>query len=291
MKKIAVVGKKNGWSSEKLAETVLEMTGHGLLIEMDKVSLDLKTGKAWYRDTDLTTLDALMIKKIGGRYSPKHLDRLEILRYLHERGLPVFSSPNSIMRVLDRLSCTVSLRLADIPMPPTTITEDIDEALDAVERYGEAVFKPLYTSKARGMKVIERGNEARRNIINFKLDNPLMYIQQKIDLNGRDLGVVFLGGEYLTTYARKKESNSWTTSTYYGGKYETYEPKQSTIDIAQKANDLFKLDFTSVDVVETDNGPVVFEVSAFGGFRGIQESSGMDAARLYVEYVLKRLEP
>lgn len=290
MKKIAVVGTKNGWSSEKLAETVMEMTGYGLLIEMDKVSLDLKTGKAWYRDTDLTTLDALIIKKIGGHYSPNHLDRLEILRYLYGRGLPIFSSPNSIMRVLDRLSCTVSLRLADIPMPPTTITEDIDEALDAVERYGEAVFKPLYTSKARGMKVIERGNEARRHIINFKLDNPLMYIQQKIDLNGRDLGVVFLGGEYLTTYARKKESNSWTTSTYYGGKYEAYEPKQSTIDIAQKANDLFKLDFTSVDVVETDNGPVVFEVSAFGGFRGIQESSGMDAARLYVEYVLQRLE-
>jgi ribosomal protein S6--L-glutamate ligase len=42
-------------------------------------------------------------------------------------------------------------------------------------------------------------------------------------------------------------------------------------------------------VAITAQGPCVCEVSAFGGFRGIQETSGLDAARLYARYALERI--
>ncbi len=289
MVRIGVVGTKDGWSSERLATTVSRLTGFGLLIEMDQVRLDFTSGDAWYEGINLVELDALIIKKIGGEYSHDHQDRLEMLRYLNEKGLPVFSSPFSIMRVLDRLSCTVTLRVEGIPMPPTTITANVDEALDAVRSYGEAVFKPIYTSKARGMRVISDSSEARKQIEAYKLRNPIMYIQKRIDLNGRDLGVAFLGGEYLATYARCNQGNSWTTSTFFGGKYQSCSPSQEIIEVATKAQSLFGLDFTCVDVVETDKGPAVFEVSAFGGFKGLLEANGIDAAELYAEFVLSKL--
>jgi ribosomal protein S6--L-glutamate ligase len=179
--------------------------------------------------------------------------------------------------------------MGGIPMPPTTITENVDLACQALDKYGEAVFKPLYSSKARGMIVLTAGPGAREIISEYKLDNPIMYIQKKIDLGDRDLGVVFLGGEYLTTYARCNQGNSWNTTTVSGGKYGKHEPAPEIIALAQKAQDLFELDFTCVDVVETHEGPVVFEVSAFGGFRGIVATSDIDPAQRYVEYVLKRL--
>jgi ribosomal protein S6--L-glutamate ligase len=34
---------------------------------------------------------------------------------------------------------------------------------------------------------------------------------------------------------------------------------------------------------------VVWEVSAFGGFRGLWEARGIDAAELYVRFVLERI--
>ncbi len=49
------------------------------------------------------------------------------------------------------------------------------------------------------------------------------------------------------------------------------------------------MDFTCVDVVETSNGPMVFEVSAFGGYRGLLDSHGIDAAKLYTSYAVERL--
>ncbi len=290
MPKIGIVGIRGGWSSEELANAVERKTGYCLLIEPDRISLDLSTGSAWFEGTDISKLDALIIKKAGGRYCPLLLDRLELLRFLREQGLKIFSDPYKIMRVLDRLSCTVTLRSAGIPMPETTITESTAEARRAVEKYGEAVFKPLYSTKARGMELICDGPDAAGRIEDFSENFGMMYIQKKMDIGGQDLGIVFLGGEYLTTYARCGDGSSWNTTTRSGGKYQPYTPSAKTIALAQKAQDLFGLDFTCVDVAESGgNGPIVFEVSAFGGFRGIQTASGMDAADLYADYVLKKL--
>ncbi|MFP4033664.1 MAG: GAK system ATP-grasp enzyme [Desulfococcaceae bacterium] len=289
MPKIGVVGTPGGWSSEWLADAAAKRTGYRLLIDLAKVSLDLGSGILWFEDVELNKLDALILKKAGARYSPALLDRLELLRAINERGLPMFSKPYSILRVLDRLSCTVTLANGGIPMPPTTITEDVEAALLAVEDYGESVFKPLYSTKARGMMVVSAGPKARPLVEQFHREFGIMYIQQKLDIGDQDLGVVFLGGEYLTTYARCKTGDSWNTTTRSGGKYQAYEPSAETVELARKAQALFDLDFTCVDVAETANGPLVFEVSAFGGFRGIQTASNMDAAELYIDYVLQKI--
>ena len=47
--------------------------------------------------------------------------------------------------------------------------------------------------------------------------------------------------------------------------------------------------FTTVDVAETAAGPIVFEVSAFGGFRGLQEGLGINVAERYTDHVLSLL--
>lgn len=284
--RIGVVGTKGGWSSELLADTVGKATGHRLLIEMDKVRLDLPSGRCMYEGTDLSTLDALIIKKIGAWYSPDLLDRLEVLRLLNERGLPMFSSPLRVLRVLDRLSCTITLQAGDIPMPETTITEDVDHAVAAVQEYGRAVFKPLYSTKARGMTIMQPGPDLRAQVAEYKAAHSILYIQKTIELEGgKDLGVVFLGGKYLTTYARCRTNGSWNTTTVNGGKYAPFEPPAEVIAMAERAQALFGLDFTCVDVALTDSGPYVFEVSAFGGFRGILETSGLDAAQLLLDHV------
>lgn len=289
MPDIAVVGTRDGWSSEKLADAAANATGRRLLVEMNQVRLDLDTGSVWYKDTDLSKMDAVIIKKIGARYSPDLLDRLEVLRFLELRGVKIFSSPRRILRVLDRLSCTVTLKAAGIPMPPTTVTENVNQGLMAVNAYGKAIIKPLYTSKARGMIVVRSGKDARDQLENFKVENSFFYIQKKIQIGNQDLGIVFLGGKYLTTYARCKNGDAWNTTIHSGGRYASFDPPNEIIALAKKAQDLFGLDFTCVDVAMTASGPYVFEVSAFGGFRGIRETREMDPAKLLVDYVLERI--
>jgi ribosomal protein S6--L-glutamate ligase len=172
------------------------------------------------------------------------------------------------------------------------VTEDVEAAMAAVREFGSAVFKPLYSTKARGMCVIEASMDddaMEREIRNFQASNPMMYIQKKLELPGRDLGMVFLAGRYLGTYARVPQTDAWNTTIHSGGRYAGHQPPDEIIELAQRAQAPFGMDFTTVDVAETADGPIVFEVSAFGGFRGAKEGIGIDAAGLYVEHVLSEL--
>jgi ribosomal protein S6--L-glutamate ligase len=290
MKKIGVIGVVGGWSSECLADALEQRTGFRLLVDMDQARLDLSRGTFTSQGHNLAELDGLIVKKIAPNYSPEVLDRLEMLRFLEQRGLPVFSKPSSILKLIDRLSCTVTLSAAGLPMPPTMVTEDVDEAMEALSDFGRAVFKPLYSTKARGMEVIGTGPEARGRVEIFKAVNPIMYIQKMLPPLERDLGVSFMGGEYLATYARQASGQSWNTTTAAGGRYVKHEPSQEVLDMAHKAQALFDMAFTCVDVAETAQGPMVFEVSAFGGFRGLLDGCGLDAAAMYADYVIGRLK-
>ena len=290
--KIGVIGIPGKWSTEVLADTIEQKTGFRQIIDMTHVELDLEKKSVVYNGLNLCDLDAIVVKKINEEYSPSTLDRLEILRVVEASGVRVFSKVLNIIRLIDRLSCTVTLNTADIPMPPTKITETIDQALATIKDYGEAVFKPLYSTKARGMCVI-RAEESEDMILakirEFKQHNPVMYIQKKLELPGKDMGLVFVGGTYHGAYARVAHEGSWNTTIHSGGKYIGIEPSSEVIDIANRAQALFDMDFTTVDVAESEMGPIVFEVSAFGGFRGAKEGLGVDIASEYVKHILKQI--
>jgi tetrahydromethanopterin:alpha-L-glutamate ligase len=290
--KIGVVGLAGKWSTEALADAVEESTGYRLVIDMAGVSLDLDQQRLLFEGQDLCQLDALIVKKISASYDPNTLDRLELLRVAEQAGVRVFSRAENMLRLIDRLSCTVTLRNAGIPMPATRVTEDVGAAVAAVQDFGSAVFKPLYSTKARGMCVIDAQRDPasiESEIRAFQAENPMMYIQQKIELPGRDLGMVFLAGEYLGSYARVSKGDAWNTTIHSGGRYAAHTPPDDVIELARRAQAPFAMDFTTVDVAETKDGPIVFEVSAFGGFRGALEGIGINAAGLYVAHVLRQL--
>jgi tetrahydromethanopterin:alpha-L-glutamate ligase len=292
--KIGVVGLPGRWSTETLADALEQRTGHRLVIDMGRVRLDLAQNRLMYGSDDLCALDGLIVKKISAEYSPNTLDRLELLRIAEHAGVRVFSGAENMLRLVDRLSGTVTLRRAGIPMPETLVTEDSDDAMAAVRDFGSAVFKPLYSTKARGMCILAADtpeDENRATIEAFRRDNPMMYIQRKIDLPGRDLGLVFLGGEYLGGYARVSHGEAWNTTIHSGGRYAACSPTDEIIDLAYRAQAPFAMDFTTVDVAESAQGPIVFEVSAFGGFRGAREGAGIDAAARYAEYAIDRVKP
>ena len=290
--RIGVVGIPGKWSTETLADALERRTAFRLVVDMGQVELDLTGRKLMFEGNDLCSLDGLIVKKISAEYSPHTLDRLELLRIAESAGVRVFSRAENMLRLVDRLSCTVGLRIAGIPMPDTRVTEDPTAAVAAVYAFGRAVLKPLFSTKARGMCLMDASlgeGKVRESVEEFRRRNPVMYIQRQLELSGRDLGLVFLGGDYLGTYARVSQSDSWNTTINSGGRYARYIPSADIIDLAHRAQAPFGMDFTTVDVAETADGPIVFEVSAFGGFRGALEGAGIDAASAYADYAIARI--
>jgi len=290
--RLGVIGLPGAWSTETLADAAAAATGQRLVIDAAELVADLETGAVTAGGRDLRTLDGVLVKKISAEYSPHVLDRLELLRLLEAAGVRVFSPAERILRLIDRLACSVTLRANGIPLPPTRVTESLHAAVAAVRDFGQAVFKPLYSTKARGMFVVAADEDEavqRERIAAFRVEHPVLYIQRKLALPGRDLGLMFLGGEYLGAYARVSGDGAWNTTIHSGGRYEGHEPSDEIIDLARRAQAPFGMDFTTVDVAESELGPIVFEVSAFGGFRGAKEGLGLDVAERYVAYALERI--
>jgi tetrahydromethanopterin:alpha-L-glutamate ligase len=290
--RVGVVGVPGAWSSERLADAVAEHTGFRLLIDMARCAVDLANGRVTHGDVDLCELDGLTIKKPAPSYGPHLIERLELLRYVKKRGAQVFSSPHSILRLLNRVSCTVGLAGAGVVMPPTTITESLPRALLAVQRYGEAVLKPLYSSKGQGMQLLSarEGAALEARLAAFQdAGPPALYIQRRVAAVQADLGVVFLGDEYLGTYARVRSVEPWLGGNGVDRTYTPHEASPEVVELAARARAVFQLDLTTVDVLQTPEGPQVLEVSAFGGFRGSQDALGVDLAALFARYVIDRI--
>lgn len=290
--RVGVVGVPGAWSSERLADAVAEQTGSRSLIDMSRCAVDLTHGRVLHEDVDLCELDAIIIKKLAPSYGPHLLERLEVLRYVRERGVPMFSSPFSVLRLLNRASCTLSLAGAGVVLPPTTITESVPQALLAVRRYGEAVLKPLYSSKGRGMQLVRasEGLALEARLLAFqKAFSPTLYIQRRVRAIEADLGVVFLGEEYLGTYARVNRAAPWLGTNGGGTAYAPHDASPALVALAARAREVFRLALTTVDVLLTSEGAQVLEVSAFGGFRGSQDALGIDLAARYARHVVDRI--
>ena len=288
--RIGVVGIPGKWSTEVLADRLEERTGFRVVIDMSKVELCLDTNQLMYQDLDLMTLDGLIVKKISEVYSPATEDRVHLLSYAERAGVKLFSPTQSVGNLVNRLSGTLALQQGNIPMPKTRITENSEQAFATVREFGSAILKPLYSTKARGMIMLTKDDSdefVRNALAEYRQNQSIYYIQQTVKLDGRDLGMVFVGGDYLCTYARVGNKDSWNTTINSGGKYEKFEPDAALIELGRRAQSCYDLSFTTVDIALTDQGPVVFEVSAFGGFKGALEGCDIDAASVFADYVLQ----
>lgn len=287
--RIGVVGVPGGWSTEALADAAEARTGGRIIIDASTLVYDSAASTVRSDDLDLRGLDAIVIKKIGSGYGPQMLERLELLRFVSDMGVPIYSPPARILEMVNRVACTVRLRAAGIPMPETVITEDPKRALEAVERFGEAVLKSVYSTKGEGVVLVEAGPDAEATLAEHFASSSTHYIQRRIDLGGRDLGVAFLAGQHLGTYARVAGEGSWQTTIRSGGRYEAFDLAPEIVEMARRAQAAFGLTFTGVDVALAEEGPMVFEVSAFGGYRGLRDGLGIDASGRVIEHVIGEL--
>jgi tetrahydromethanopterin:alpha-L-glutamate ligase len=286
---IAVVGQPGAWSTERLANALRAAGAEAIVVDLAACALRLPEPGVWHQGRRLDVV-AAVVKKIGdtaGGWAVR--ERLHILRHLEASGVPVWSAPDRLEVAVDRYRMTVELVRAGLPVPETVITEDLGEAAATVERFGAAVLKPLFTSKGRGMLRLDAALDVPRILERHRAENAdPFYLQRFVKHPGRDLGVAVLDGRCLGAYWRIAGDGQWMTTVLSGGRYAPADPPAEALALAERAAQHFGLLFTGVDLIESDEGFTVLEVSAFGGFRGLLDGCGVDAAPRLAEAVLAR---
>jgi len=286
--RVAVAGIPGAWSTEHMADALRARGVDSFTFSPGDLVHDLTTGRVTLAGADLSSLDGIVVKKLARQDSAWGRLRLHALRALEQAAVRVFSRADVIDRAMDRYRMTMELAAAGLPMPVTISAESADGLSEAAAGLGDAVVKPIYTSKGRGM-VRFRGGAPANGDEALDADAQRYLVQQFVHAPGRDIGATVIGGRFVGAFYRVAAEGEWMTTTNQGGRYAPCELSSSGIELAERAARVFGLDYTVVDLVEHEGGFMMYEVSAFGGFRGLLDASGIDPAPAYAEHIIREL--
>jgi ribosomal protein S6--L-glutamate ligase len=236
---------------------------------------------------DLSTCAGIVVKKLGDQSDPWGRMRLHALRALEHSGVRVFSRVDVIDAAMDRYRMTMQLVAAGLPVPRTLAVTSAASLGDAVAELGDCVVKPVYTSKGRGMVRIDARIPG--GLAGLPSDMTPCLVQEFVPAPGRDIGATVVGGRFVGAFYRLAAEGAWITTTERGGTYAPCDLPPAGVEVAEAATRAFGLDYTVVDLVECDGGFLVYEVSAFGGFRGLLTATGTDPSIAYSAYVRSQL--
>jgi ribosomal protein S6--L-glutamate ligase len=269
-----------------MASALREAGASAFVFSLGDCLHDLSGGRVTWRGHELSALDAVVVKKLAPHVDAQARLRLHGLRELEAQGVRVYSRPSVIEMVMDRYWMTMQLVEAGLPIPQTFSFESEAALLDALHEMRSGVIKPVYTSKGRGM--LRVGPDGDRLLADsWEPRDGRTLLQAFVSAPGRDIGACVLGGRFVGAFYRVARKGDWKTTTSAGGVYRPCHLSPEGAALAERAARHFDLDYTVVDLVETPDGYAIYEVSAFGGFRGLWEASQVDVAREYARHVLQ----
>ncbi len=285
------------WTATALIAAAKQKNITPITLNLQNVEVKIQNGVHYSaNDTDLSELDAVIVRDVGAGTLEGVSFRFDILRQLEMNGTPVINTPQAIQNAANKYHSTCLLAQANLPVPQTRAVQSTEGALNALAEFGDAVIKPVFGYKGIGIVRIKDGtafhpnNEPRPEPIEQLIDElirekEMLYIQEFIANPGRDIRAFVVNGSVIGAIYRTAADGSWLNNLSQGGTAArcVLSPEQEEICI--RAAETIGTVFAGVDIIEGPNGPVILEVNGTPSGAGIYEAWGINAAEQIIDYV------
>lgn len=241
------------------------------------------------RDVDLTTLDAVIVRDIGGRGGEDMIYRLDVLANLERSGVLIINTPEALQNAANKHVASYLFAKHGLPTPETLVTTDLDEASEFVWKWGRGVVKPIFGFKGQDIHCL-MDNGTSGKLMQEVLDTRgVLYMQQYIPNPGRDIRAFVVDQHVEAAIYRVAPSGSWIANLSRGGTPEPCTVTDEIETLACGAAQAVGAVYAGVDLIEGPDGLSILEVNCKPGGRGIFEACGVDVTRAIVQCVVKRL--
>jgi RimK family alpha-L-glutamate ligase len=236
---------------------------------------------AQYKKQDLTTLDGILTRAVPGGSLEQVILRMDLLHCLERLGIPFMNRPSAIEKAVDKYYTLRLLDIEGIPVPRTVVTQYAKDALRAFRRFKDVVVKPLFGSGGVGMTRVDDHEIARRVFRALEANHYVMYVQEYLEHGHQDIRVFVVGGEAIA--AMYRVGSDWKTTIRHGAHPKPCPLTSELANLAIRCADIIGLEYTGVDILETDRGLVVTEVNSSSGWQGLQQVTDFDIASRIVD--------
>jgi ribosomal protein S6--L-glutamate ligase len=242
-----------------------------------------------YRGKPLDDFDAV-IPRIGASIT---YFGTAVVRQMEQMDIYTPNTATGIVNARDKLRALQILSRHDIGIPATTFVRDRADVLPAIERVGGApvIIKLLEGTQGIGVilapditvasAVIETLQSTRQNVL----------VQQFIaESRGRDIRAFVVGDRVIAAMRRVATGGEFRSNVHRGGRVEAVKLDSTYERTAVQAAQIMGLRIAGVDLLESNDGPLVMEVNSSPGLEGIEAATELDVAGAIVDFIANQVD-
>jgi len=262
-----------------------------LIFSFDQLVANIEVNKTAIRLNNINLLDeidALIVRGPPLGTLEQITTKLDILYKLEHLGLPIINSPKAIEVAGDKFLSGIFFAKADISIPRSIVTENIDAALDGFLSLGEDVIvKPIIGSRGRGIVRITDREIAWRIFDTLLRTNQVIFMQEYLPHGQQDIRTLVVGKK--VTAAMYRVSETWKSNISEGAIPKPCKIDESLEQLSITASKALGCELAGVDIVEAKDKRYVIEVNPSPGWKGLQSVTEHSIADTIINYILTKL--
>jgi ribosomal protein S6--L-glutamate ligase len=219
---------------------------------------------------------------------------LAVLRQFEMMGVWPLNESVAIGRSRDKLRSLQILSRDGVELPVTAFANYTSAADDILNMVGgvPVVIKLLEGTQGIGVVLGETKKSAKSVIEAFQGVDVNILVQEFIkEAEGRDIRAFVIGKEIVATMERAGPKGDFRSNLHRGGTAAEVKLSKAEKVTALKAAKSMGLNVAGVDMLRSKRGPVVMEVNSSPGLEGIENATGVDIAKLTIEFIEKHAKP
>jgi ribosomal protein S6--L-glutamate ligase len=215
-----------------------------------------------------------------------HQYGIAVVNQLELLGLPVLNGSWGIAASRNKMRSLQLLAAEGVPIPKTVMASNPSGLKEMVRLVGGApvMVKLLASNERSGVMICEslQSLEAALEAI-LGLGQNIVVQQYLRGRRARDLRAIVVGGEVHAAMRRSVPVGRLAKDLRRGASFEAVDLPEGHARIAAEAARILKLEVCSVDMLDVDGGPHVFEVNSSPSIREAEAVCGVDVAGRIVE--------
>lgn len=263
----------------------MEKYADAKLIDINKLRIAAiaKKWNVFYPKFKLSELDAVLFR--GCTATSTMLDfRFMVSEHLEKMGIRVFNGSKATRICKNKFAVIQFLQDVGIPTPKTRLALNPKSAVKSIKSMKKPVIiKLLLGSHGRGVMKVNSNAEADSIMDTLKTLGQMIYFQEYIETEGKDIRVFVIGGRVVAVMERKGRKDEFRSNITAGGRGKKININSKLKKLALDAAKAVGADIAGVDII-LDGKPRVLEVNINPGMR-IARITGVNIPKLIAQYV------
>ena len=218
----------------------------------------------------------------------KHFELMDIKVYNNADG--IHACDNKV--IMTQYLASQNIRVPKTIIAPMVYSNCTIEEFSIYDKIIETLSLPLIIKEAYGSfgAQVYKVDTKEDLLEQVKMigNKPHLFQEYIKNSHGRDIRLNIVNGKVITSMMRVSEIDFRANITS-GGKAILYTPTEDEKALALKCTKLLNLDFSGVDLLFGEEGPILCEINGNPHFKSIFECTGIDVSKHIIEYILEDL--